>query len=137
MRNDRRVFLAGWLAVAGTSLSLRGQQQGQYPNSQSRQPVSPPGSTPAPGQPGGTFPEDVPITDSESSPSATPNPRAVLQQDRKDLQHDAATLLQMSQELKKQLDALDTTEVLSLDLVHKAEAIEKLAHQMKELLQER
>jgi hypothetical protein len=33
------------------------------------------------------------------------------------------------------VDTLDTTEVLSLDLVHKTEGIEKLAHQIKMLMQ--
>jgi len=41
----------------------------------------------------------------------------------------------MAEDLKKQVDDLDTTEVLSLDLVHKAEGIEKLAHQIKTLMQ--
>jgi hypothetical protein len=135
MRNDRRAFLAGWLVVAGASLSLRGQQS-QNPNSSGRSMgTPPPGSNPLP-QPG-SLPDDIPITDGNADPGPRPNPRALLQQDRKDLQHDAVELLQMSQDLKKQVDALDTTEVLSLDLVHKAESIEKLAHQMKELMQER
>ncbi|MGB6429205.1 MAG: hypothetical protein WBF06_01355 [Candidatus Acidiferrales bacterium] len=137
MRNDRRVFLAGWLAVASSPLWARAQQQGQYPNG--RTPGNSPGSSPgmggasSPGSLPGTFPGDVP----EADPDATPaiNPRAILKEDRKNIEHDAATLLQMAEDLKKQVDSLDTTEVLSLDLIHKAEGIEKLAHQIKTLMQ--
>ena len=138
MRNDRRIFIAGCFAVASSPLWVRAQilgQQGQgQPGGQNpsgRSPGNNPGmgSTNAPG----TFPSDVPETDAD--PSAVPNPRAILKQDRKDLQHDVATLLQMAEDLKKQVDALDTTEVLSLDLVHKTESIEKLAHQIKMLMQ--
>ena len=136
MRNDRRVFLAGWLAVASSSpLWARGQQPGQNPNG--RAPSALPGQGTSPGMgttnSPGSFPGDVPETDPEPGPVV--NPRAVLQQDRKDMQHDVAALLQMAEDLKKQVDSLDTTEVLSLDLIHKAESIEKLAHQIKTLMQ--
>ena len=75
----------------------------------------------------------MPETETEAGP--TPDPRAILREDRKNIQHDAVTLVQMAEDLKKQVDDLDTTEVLSLDLVHKAEGIEKLAHQIKTLMQ--
>jgi hypothetical protein len=132
MRNDRRVFLAGWIAVAGAPLWLRGQSQQPGQSPPGRQQLPDPNNPPIPTH---TFPDDTPTSDPDAGPVV--NPRAILQQDRKDLQHDAASLLQMAQDLKKQVDALDTTEVLSLDLVHKAENIEKLAHQMKTLMQER
>jgi hypothetical protein len=140
MRSDRRVFLAGWLAVAGTPLWLRAQRQSQNSLMPSGQ-QQPPPSTSRP-DPTPTFPRGAPAaadSDSDSIPissaSGDPNPRLVLQQDRKELQHDADVLLEMAQDLKKQVDSLDTTEVLSLDLVHKAEGIEKLARQMKSLMQ--
>jgi hypothetical protein len=137
MRNDRRVFLAGWLAVASSPLWVRAQQTGQYPSG--RTSGSSPGnnsgmgSTNSPGNLPGAFPGDVPETETEAGP--TPDPRAILREDRKNIQHDAVTLVQMAEDLKKQVDDLDTTEVLSLDLVHKAEGIEKLAHQIKTLMQ--
>ncbi|MGB6198532.1 MAG: hypothetical protein WBF35_03170 [Candidatus Acidiferrales bacterium] len=116
---------------------MPGQNPNQNPNSNptGRSPNTPIGGS-SPLQPG-TFPGDVPEVDAGSDPNGTPNPRAILKQDRKDLQHDAATLALLADDLKKQVDTLDTTEVLSLDLVHKTEAIEKLAHSMKMLMQER
>ena len=141
MRDDRRTFLAGWLAVAGAPLMVRARHRIQDSSMPSGQDQAPPStSRPVPAH---TPPSAVPGA-SESDPDAIPvltasgdpNPRAVLQQDRKELRHDADSLLELAQDLKKQVDSLDTTEVLSLDLVHKAEGIEKLAHQIKSLMQE-
>ena len=137
MRNDRRVFLAGWLAIASSPVWVRGQQQNQNPSGRTTgAPLGTSGgmgSTNPPGSFPGNLPGDVPEEDSDPGPVV--NPRAVLKQDRKNIEHDADALLQMAEDLKKQVDALDTTEVLSLDLVHKAESIEKLAHQIKTLMQ--
>jgi hypothetical protein len=139
MRNDRRVFLMGWLAVAGAPLVVRAAQQGQN-GSMGGQQSGTSTSRPVPIH---SFPDSMPPgagtdsdSDSDSDSSVNPNPRAVLQADRKDLQHDVAEILEMAQDLKKQVDSLDTTQVLSLDVVHKAEGIEKLAHQVKMLMQE-
>ena len=132
MRNDRRIFLTGWLALAASPLLLSGQQNPSTPNSGN--PRNPPGAIPS------TEPNEFPNDASGRNPApepATPNPRVVLEQDRKELQRDSTELALMAQDLKKQVDSLDTTQVLSLDLIHKAEAIEKLAHQIKTLMQGR
>jgi hypothetical protein len=145
MRNDRRIFLAGLLAAAGSPLWLSAQQNGspmgqangQSNGSASRSgdPRNPTGAIP--GNEPGDFPSDTGGRNPEPGAAAAPDPRVILKQDRKDLQHDADELADMSQDLKKQVDALDTTQILSLDLVHKAEAIEKLAHQIKTIAQGR
>jgi hypothetical protein len=49
----------------------------------------------------------------------------------KGLKGDIARLLQLAQELKKEVDKTDSSTMLNLALVHKAEEIEKLAHQLK------
>jgi hypothetical protein len=133
MRTDRRIFLAGWIAVASSPLWARTQQQGQYPGAPT--PAASPGPTSGPGSTSSQrgFPGDVPETEGDAGP--TPDPRAILKENRKNIQHDAAALLQMAEDLKKQVDELDTTEVLSLDLLHETEGIEKLAHQIKTLMQ--
>jgi len=133
MRNDRRIFLAGLLAAAGGPLLLSAQQNPPIPHS--GDPRNPPGAIPSSDP--GDFPSDRGGRNPEPIPSPTPDPRVILEQDRKDLQHDAEDLALMAQDPNKQVDTLDTTKVLSLDLVHKAEAIEKLAHQIKTLAQGR
>jgi hypothetical protein len=131
MRNDRRIFLAGLLAAATTPLVISGQQMPSQNPAQPNQPGAMPSHTPS------EFPSDDGDRNPEPGSAPTPDPRLVLKQNRKDLQHDADELALMSQDLKKQVDTLDTTQILSLDLVHKAEAIEKLAHQIKTLAQGR
>jgi hypothetical protein len=49
----------------------------------------------------------------------------------KGLKGDIARLSQLVQELKKEADKTDSSTMLNLALVHKAEEIEKLAHQLK------
>jgi hypothetical protein len=134
MRNDRRIFLAGWLAVAGSPLWASAQQHSSSPLGQGQQPGPPLPATTSPSLPS---PDDFPPITTGPGPANSPAARALLEQDRKDLQHDAASLALMASDLKKQIDELDTTKVLSLDLIHQAEAIEKLAHQIKTLAQGR
>ena len=130
MRTDRRMFLAGWIAVAGSPLLLSGQidpnpQPNYTPKGTSRQSSNPPPQLP-------TSADDIPAGPDSTSPG---NSRAILEQDQKDLKHDCDELASMASDLKTQVDAVDTTKVLSLDLVHKADAIEKLAHRIKTLAQ--
>jgi hypothetical protein len=43
-------------------------------------------------------------------------------------------LVQLARELKDEADKTEQTDVLSLSLVHKAEEVEKLARQIKDLI---
>jgi len=115
---ERRFFLSGLaVALAGTRVFLSaGQRQGPAP----RLPQIPDASSPT-GQPG-----DVPLP-----PRA--DPKVQLKEDQKTLRHDVDHLLQLAKDLKEEADKTQETEVLSLSLVKKAEEIEKLARQIKDL----
>ena len=57
--------------------------------------------------------------------------RARLEENQKQIKKDVEKLLQLAQELKKQVDSTDAKAVLSLQLVRKAEEVEKLARAIK------
>jgi uncharacterized protein YoxC len=57
----------------------------------------------------------------------------MLKQNQKDILKDMAQLESDVSDLRKQVDTINSANVLSMDLVHKAEEIEKLAHQIKTL----
>jgi len=115
---ERRFFLSGLVGVlAGAKISLSaGQRQGPAP----RFPQVPDAST-SNGQP-----SDVPLP-----PRA--NPKVQLKEDQKTLRHDVDHLVQLAKELKEEADKTPETDILSLSLVKKAEEIEKLAHQIRDL----
>ena len=117
MKTERRFFLSGLaVALAGTRVFLLAGQRGPAP----RLPQIPDASTSS-GQPG-----DVPLP-----PRA--DPKVQLKEDQKTLRHDVDRLLQLAKDLKEEADKTQETEILSLSLVKKAEEIEKLAHQIKDL----
>ncbi len=62
-----------------------------------------------------------------------PDPRTLLKLNQKDLKKDVARLVQLAEELKKEVDKTDSADVLSLGLLRKAEEIEKLARHIKTL----
>ncbi len=61
------------------------------------------------------------------------DPRPLLKLNQKEIKKDVARLLQLAEELKKEVDKTDATDVLSLPLIRKAEEIEKLAKHIKGL----
>jgi hypothetical protein len=70
-------------------------------------------------------------------PTETPmklNPREVLRANQEDIKKDVARLTQLVSELQKGLDESDTKDVLSIDVIHKTEEIEKLAKQIRSLI---
>ncbi|MBI3670345.1 MAG: hypothetical protein HY237_11255 [Acidobacteria bacterium] len=66
-------------------------------------------------------------------PPAKTDPRALLRANQKDIKRDVERLFELVQELKKEVEKTDSSEVLSLTLVRKAEEIEKLAKHIKSL----
>lgn len=58
--------------------------------------------------------------------------KAMLEQNQKDIKKSVEKLFDLAKELKEQVDKTDSTTVLSLSLVRKAEEIEKLARQIKD-----
>jgi hypothetical protein len=67
--------------------------------------------------------EDIPKID----------PKAILKGNQKQIQDDVKRLYALATELKEQAEKTDSTAMLSLPLVRKAEEIEKLARQIKNL----
>ncbi|HEY1483268.1 MAG TPA: hypothetical protein VGF19_11115 [Candidatus Acidoferrum sp.] len=90
-------------------------------------------SVPATGQnPTGIAPDR---RNPDDSPSSAPiNPSAEkkrLEENEKDIKTKIERLYELATELKAEVDKTDSSKVLSLNLVKKAEEIEKLAHDIK------
>ena len=84
----------------------------------------PPGRLPPPGREPPTLPDtDLPKVDK----------KALLKDNQKQIQDDVQRLYTLASELKEQVAKTDSTAVLSLAMVRKAEEIEKLAKQIKNL----
>ena len=58
--------------------------------------------------------------------------KTLLEQNEKDIKKNTDKLFQLASELKDEVDKTDSSKMLSLALVKKAEEIEKLARQIKE-----
>jgi hypothetical protein len=116
MKTERRCFLANFIVTLAGAKTLWAGSQRRVP------PAQPPQF------PGSNIPEEgvplPPISD----------PKAQLKESQKNLRRDADHLLQLAKELKDEVDKTEQTNVLSLSLVHKAEEVEKLAKQIKELV---
>jgi hypothetical protein len=107
----RRVFLAG-LILASVSSGLGGaQMRAQNPA------VIPP---PRHGQESDE--------DNTKLPSAD---KKILENNDKDMKKKVDRLFQLATELKSEVDSTDSSKVLSLNLMKKAEEIEKLARDIK------
>lgn len=69
--------------------------------------------------------------DDANSPSK-PSTKAVLEENEKDIKKNVEKLFDLASQLKDQVEKTDSTSVLSLAMVKKAEEIERLARQIKE-----
>jgi hypothetical protein len=118
MRTGRRWFLSNIvLTLGGARAFFQGSwQQGPFPTT--------------PRIPGINNPDNMP---NEEPPMPRPDPKVQLKENQKKLRGDADRLVQLANELKKQADQTDQTQVLSVTLIHKAEEIEKLAKKIKSL----
>jgi hypothetical protein len=61
------------------------------------------------------------------------NPKDILKQNQKQIHDDVEKLYELAGELKDEVEKTDATNTLSLPLIQKAEQIEKLAKQVKNL----
>lgn len=116
MSQSRRGFLG-----AATTL-IAASAFGAAPQIEQQQPKGPPNLG---------LPDD---STSRFPPSRKPDPRVILKQNQDEIKKDVAKLTQTVAELQKSLDESDTKEVLSLDVVHKTDEIEKLAKQIRSLV---
>lgn len=62
-----------------------------------------------------------------------PDPKAIARANQIEIKTDIAKLYEMVSELKEQIEKTDATATLSVSVVKKAQQIEKLAKQIKEL----
>jgi hypothetical protein len=126
MTNGRRAFLAGFAALAASRLWAGQLQEGI--------PGSPNGRQGTPGAPQPRFPDSVqPGSSDEDRTGPNIDPHAILKQNQKQILKDMAQLESLVSDLRKQVNTIDSANVLSMDLIHKAEEIEKLARQIKTL----
>jgi hypothetical protein len=97
----------------------------RLPGTFARQPQQP--TEPRPPRLGpGAAPEDQPAISREAM-------KAALKENEKQIKKDIEKLYQLAEELKKEVEKSDASEVLSLSVVRKAEEVEKLAKRIKNL----
>ena len=113
--DSRRTFLTGLLLMGVSSDLMAHQLPGQNPP----RPTPPP----TPGQNPG---------DENSTPPGMPDAeKKRLESNDKDMKKKVEQLYKLASELKDQVEKTDSSKVLSLDLLKKAEEIEKLAHDIR------
>jgi hypothetical protein len=113
--NTRRRFLAAFFAASSLALT-----QFRLLAAQQQRPLPPPGQPP--------FPDQPKDDDAKLGKSAT---KAMLEDNDKDIKKSVEKLYELASQLKAQVEKTNSAEVLSLDLVRKAEEIEKLAKDIK------
>jgi hypothetical protein len=80
---------------------------------------------------------DTPVYDGHNDPfgtsAAKPDPKQILKQNKDQIHDDVEKLYTLATELKDAVEKTDSANVLSLAMVGKAEQVEKLARQIKNL----
>jgi hypothetical protein len=80
---------------------------------------------------------NVPPYDGHNDPfgegAARPDPKQILKQNKDQIHDDVEKLYTLATELKDEVEKTDSANVLSLAMVGKAEQVEKLARQIKNL----
>jgi hypothetical protein len=82
-------------------------------------------------------PGNTPVYDGRNDPfgdsAPKPDPKQVLKQNKEQIHDDVEKLYTLATELKDEVEKTDSANVLSLAMVNKAEQVEKLAKQIKNL----
>jgi hypothetical protein len=80
---------------------------------------------------------DTPVYDRRNDPFGSagtkPDPKQILKQNKDQIHDDVEKLYVLATELKDEVEKTDSVNVLSLGMVGKAEQVEKLAKQIKNL----
>jgi len=108
---NRRTFLGGLLTTGlatGFAAGLPQEQTPKRPQDQKNGPDAPP-----------------------ESPLAPSAEKRMLEENEKDIKKKVEKLYDLATELKAEVDKTDSSKVLSLNLMRKAEEIEKLARDIK------
>jgi len=114
MSETRRRFLT-ILGGAGTLVFMRAMDLAGQARPKSRPPAPDPTQEPE-------NPDALP---------AKPPTKAILESNEKDIKKNIEKLYQLATDLKTEVEKTDSSQVLSLTLLKKAEEIEKLAHDIK------
>ncbi len=125
----RGLWLGYAAALAVLAVFMTMTQAGAQQTSQSgQQPANASGTAhpPDPSQASKASPPAVP-----SSPSGAPIPTAANTDRKKRIADESASLLKLATDLKAEVDKT-TKDTLSLNVIRKADEIEKLAHNVKE-----
>ncbi len=112
---NRRSFLGGLL-----SAGLAGEMAVRLPEQQQQSPIA-------------SSPQDK-RRPMDAAPDTPPIPGAekrMLEDNEKDIKKKVEKLYELATELKAEVEKTDSSKVLSLSLVRKAEEIEKLAREIK------
>ncbi len=117
VNSRRRLFmtLAGALGVLATDSHLSGLQ------------------LPRPAREPRPYPEGHEKGPLRPDEPGTPNKKVIDPQSQKQIREDIARLYEIASELKGEVERTDANSTLSVTLVKKAQQIEKLAKQIKEL----
>ncbi len=108
---NRRTFLGG-LLTAGLATRLAGElPQGQNPKMPEDRKTAP----------------DAP----PENPLAPPAEKRMLEENQKEIKKKVEKLYDLASELKDEVEKTDSSKVLSLNMVRKAEEIERLARDIK------
>src|SRR6266576_2345317 len=122
MRESRRRLLMTAVGAAGVLVARPFLAAWQTPG------VRPaPQPRPSPNARNPNFPSGL------DGPQATGSDKAIDRQNQKEIKGDVTKLYEMVSELKEQIDRTDSTSTLSMSVVKKAQQIEKLAKQIKDL----
>jgi hypothetical protein len=114
MFDARRKFLS-LLTGVGSLVFLRAA----HLNAQARPPLPP-------------LPTDPSLGPDEPAPLPKESPtKLMLEANQKDIRKNIEKLYKLASDLKSEVEKTDSTQVLSLTLVKKADEIEKLAHDIK------
>ena len=116
----RRLLWMSSVAAVGWLASLAGSRA-QNPVANSRRRRRPDGSEDASDSP-----------DSPNSPNTPNATKAILEERQKNIKKEVERLYDLASELKTEVERTDSTTVLSLAMLKKADEIEKLAKQIKD-----
>ena len=111
--DTRRAFVTGLIVAASACRIWGGSLTAQNPTA----------TFPPDRRPGEDRSDEAPI-----NPGAT---KKILEDNEKDIKKKIERLYELATDLKAEVDKTDSSKVLSLNLVRKAEEIEKLAHDIK------
>lgn len=117
-RHFLTAFLPGGILAAAVLRETHSQQQEQYPQ--------------VPGMPHPQRP--APPTLPDERPPAIPM-KTILREKQKEITKDVERLFALAKDLKAQAAKIDSTEVLSVNFLHRTEEIEKLAKKIRGLAQ--